>query len=896
MPEATTLSAGHAAAEPEQFSATSQPPGTAARHSNVAFLKASAGQPLSEPSQTSAVSHGPEAGRHTVPISLAGLVHVPVAGLHVPASWQSLLAAQVTGLAPTHAPAVHVSTWVHASPSSQTVVSATGVYSHAPEVGLHETVLHAFGAHAVGDPALQLPPLQLSLLVHALPSEHDAPSLPATETQFFTGSHVSTVHGLPSPQSLSVGVPAQMPAAHVSLCVQDTSSLQLAVLNVGTQPIAGSHVSSVQGKPSLQVNALPLHKPFAHASASVQALLSVQVAPSLPAVAVQPIAGSQASAVQGFSSLQVLVVPVQIWPTHVSETVHALLSSQPVPASASACAQPTLVVQLSIEQGLLSSHGSMPVGTQLPPEHVSPVVQGSPSVQAMVLSWWKQPVVSSQASAVQNLLSSQFSAGPPMQLVLAQVSFVVHLLPSSHAAVLGKWTQPEPSKHESLVQTLPSSQPSTLPEQMPPEHVSLMLHTWPSLHALPLSLAKTQPSVLVGSQLSAVQSLLSLHGFGVAPTQLPPPQMSPNVHAFLSSHSLVLFVKTQPVAGTQVSVVQTLSSVHGGMVAPLQTPWPHASSLVQALLSVQVPVTFVCTQPLAGLQLSDVQTLLSSQLSGLVMHAPVTQVSPVVHASPSLHVAPSSLVYWQPPVLSQISVVHGLLSLHCTAVNWVQPLFLHVSPAVHASPSLHVTALAKYTQPPLVSLHELSVHGLLSSQLSTAPRQTACAHVSLVLHALPSSHASPSASMWTQPLPGSQLSVVHALLSLQSTLGPAVQSGPTQVSLLVQALLSSHVTTVSAWIQPVSVLQLSAVHALPSSQFSAKPGWQLPSTHVSLAVQALPSEQPPVSGFTTQPFVLSQDSVVHGLSSVQTTVVPVQVPVAQLSSLVQASPSLHEPV
>jgi len=54
-----------------------------------------------------------------VPLGAAGFEQAPVAGLQVPATWHWSLAAQVTGLAPVHAPAWQVSVWVQASPSSQ---------------------------------------------------------------------------------------------------------------------------------------------------------------------------------------------------------------------------------------------------------------------------------------------------------------------------------------------------------------------------------------------------------------------------------------------------------------------------------------------------------------------------------------------------------------------------------------------------------------------------------------------------------------------------------------------------------------------------------------------------------------------------------------------------------
>ena len=554
-------------------------------------------------------------------------------------------------------------------------------------------MLHALGAHSVGEPAPQLPPLHVSLFVQALPSEHAAPSLPATLPQPLTASQVSTVHGFASVQSRFVGVPAHLPLAHLSLWVQETSSLQLAVLNVGTQPVAGTQVSSVQTSPSLHVNALPLHKPLAQASALVQALLSVQDAPSLPAGLVQPVAGSQPSAVHGSPSLQVMAEPLQAWATHVSPLVQALPSLHAVLASASLCLQPTLAVQLSIEHGLPSSQLSTPVGTHAPRVHVSPVVHGSPSVQATVLFWCTQPMLSAHPSDVQNVLSSQFGGAPPTQLLLLHVSLVVHALPSLQSEVLAMCTQPLPSAQESFVQPLPSSQLSALPEQTPPEHLSFRLQIWPSSQDLPSSLVNVQP--LVGSQPSSVHALLSLHVRAAPPLHLPLPHVSLVVHALLSSQARMLFVNTHPVAAVHVSFVHGLLSLHGGFAVPLHAPWLHASPPVHASLSLQVPVMGALLQPLAGLQLSSVQTLLSSQFAGVAVHVPVTHVSPVVQASPSLHASPLSLVYWQPPVLLQTSVVHGFLSSHWTVVNWLQPLSLHVSPAVHASPSSQVTLLAR---------------------------------------------------------------------------------------------------------------------------------------------------------------------------------------------------------
>ena len=101
----------------------------------------------------------------------------------------------------------------------------------------------------------------------------------------------------------------------------------------------------------------------------------------------------------------------------------------------------------------------------------------------------------------------------------------------------------------------------------------------------------------------------------------------------------VALVKVQPVAGTQVSVVQALLSLHTSAVAPAwQTEFAQKSPTVHALPSSQVAELPLWVQPLAGSQASLVQTFLSSQ-SGAAppLHLPPLQVSLVVQALPSLH-------------------------------------------------------------------------------------------------------------------------------------------------------------------------------------------------------------------------------------------------------------------
>jgi len=89
-----------------------------------------------------------------------------------------------------------------------------------------------------------------------------------------------------------------------------------------------------------------------------------------------------------------------------------------------------------------------------------------------------------------------------------------------------------------------------------------------------------------GLQLSVVQPLLSLHTTAVPELQMPPPQASPIVQALLSSQALVLLAKTQtPVTGLQLSVEQRLPSSQIVAAPGWQIPPPQLSPVVQAFMS-----------------------------------------------------------------------------------------------------------------------------------------------------------------------------------------------------------------------------------------------------------------------------------------------------------------------
>jgi hypothetical protein len=82
-------------------------------------------------------------------------------------------------------------------------------------------------------------------------------------------------------------------------------------------------------------------------------------------------------------------------------------------------------------------------------------------------------------------------------------------------------------------------------------------------------------------------------------------------------------VVVHPNAGLQLSFVQTLLSLQTTAVPP-QVPFVHWSLVVHRLPSLQGDpfVTGVAEQPVAGLQLSVVQALLSLQTRPVPAHVP----------------------------------------------------------------------------------------------------------------------------------------------------------------------------------------------------------------------------------------------------------------------------------
>jgi len=271
------------------------------------------------------------------------------------------------------------------------------------------------------------------------------------------------------------------------------------------------------------------------------------------------------------------------------------------------------------------------VPPQIPLLQVSAVVQALPSLHGSVLGSCRQPADGSQESVVQGLPSLQLK-DVPLHVPLPHVSDVVQALPSSHGALLFAWTHPLAESHESVVQGLPSSQIGGAPPvQLPPLHVSPVVQALPSLHGA-LLFVWTHP-IVAGSQESFVQGLPSSQFGGAPPAQIPPLHVSNVVHSLWSSHGMLLFVWTHPVAGSQESIVQTLVSSQSGGVPAVQVPPLQKSPVVQAFPSSHdVPVgRGVNVQPVSGLQESAVHEFPSSQTLGL------PRQFPPLHASSSVH-------------------------------------------------------------------------------------------------------------------------------------------------------------------------------------------------------------------------------------------------------------------
>ena len=201
-------------------------------------------------------------------------------------------------------------------------------------------------------------------------------------------------------------------------------------------------------------------------------------------------------------------------------------------------AQPLAGLQASVVQGLPSSQLAALPGTQAPPLQPSPTVHRLASVQVALFAKDEQPVAGVQLSSVHGLPSLHTVGAPLRHALLAQTSPLVHALPSSHVNVLALTVQPLSGSHASVVQGLPSLQPSAVPlTHPPPLQLSATVHALPSVQPT-LFAAWTQP--LPGLQLSSVQTCPSSQAIPAPGVQTSSTHRSPLVHALLSLHAALL--------------------------------------------------------------------------------------------------------------------------------------------------------------------------------------------------------------------------------------------------------------------------------------------------------------------------------------------------------------------
>ena len=208
---------------------------------------------------------------------------------------------------------------------------------------------------------------------------------------------------------------------------------------------------------------------------------------------------------------------------------------------------------------------------------------------------------------------------------------------------------------------------------------------------------------------------------------------------------------------------------------------------------------------------------------------------------PQISAMPGMTVLRQPFAASQLSAVHALPSSQFTAAPPHLPP-LQMSPLVQAFASLQATVLGVFLQP-LATSQLSSVHGLLSSQTTGLPAaQVPPLQASPLVQAEPSSQGAELLKD-RQPLVPSHTSVVQAFPSSQVLMAPATQSLAAQRSPTVHGLPSSQRLPLAIWLQPLALSQESLVQRLPSSQFRGALPLHTPAAQLSTNVQALPSLQ-----------------------------------------------------
>ena len=417
----------------------------------------------------------PSASQIAVSLLLLSKMHEPVLAWHA-SLVQTFPSSQTFLLPGKHVPPLQMSPMVQ--PLSSALHGETLVVCVQPVGGSQTSSVQGLpSVQSTSVPAVQTPSLQVSPTVHTLPSASQGLSwLASSGLQLpLTGSQMLTVHALPVPPQVTMvpGLMAQTPVP-----------VDLSQKSVPLQKLPSSWLAHSPSLMHPHVLLPPTQVPRLHVSPLVQSLPSSQLTALL--VWAQPLAGRHASLVQALLSSQsvaALAMPAQLPPLQVSKSVQAFPSSQAEVLGV--LTQPVKGAHEPLVHGLPSLQ-STPCPMHKPFAQLSLVVHRLPSSHGLVvLAWLQAPVLASQPSTVQGLLSSQFVGVPALHRPATQVSPTVHALPSSQLSAWAVWVQPLARSQASAVQGLASLQSTGLPTQNPSLQPSLSVHAVPSLQAKP---------------------------------------------------------------------------------------------------------------------------------------------------------------------------------------------------------------------------------------------------------------------------------------------------------------------------------------------------------------------------------------------------------------------------
>ncbi len=226
--------------------------------------------------------------------------------------------------------------------------------------------------------------------------------------------------------------PLHAPATHVSDCVQALPSVQAAPsIFFGLLQVPAVHVPTLwHWSLAAQTTAAPPQRPLVQTSLVVHAFASSHNTPStLLGLLHCPLARSQLPEPWHWSlAMHVTGAPPHVPPAHLSPDVQRFPSSHPALLLVNAHAPP---LQASVVQALPSEQAIAAPATHVLPAHLSFSVQGLLSLHGDTLAACLQPAMGSQLSSVHGLPSSQLSGPPALHTPPTHASPAVHTVPSA---------------------------------------------------------------------------------------------------------------------------------------------------------------------------------------------------------------------------------------------------------------------------------------------------------------------------------------------------------------------------------------------------------------------------------------------------------------------------------